>query len=134
MADSRNKGAAFERYIVKRLNIFFYDNGLDIKCKRNLDQYQTKDLSDIEIPLHSIECKAYKDGWWYKPAWWDQILASCGDQTPVLVYKFNNKPVRVCIPLHYINPNFPHDNFETAVVTFDTWLGILKNKLTQSAG
>ena len=134
MADSRNKGATFERDIVKRLNAFFADNDLGFKCKRNLDQYQTKNLSDIEIPLHSIECKAYKDGWWYKPAWWDQILASCGDQTPVLVYKFNNKPVRVCIPLHCINPALPHDNMQTAVVTFDQWLVILKSKLIQSAG
>ena len=134
MADSRNKGAAFERDIVKRLNEFFTDSGLDFRCKRNLDQYQTKDLSDIEIPLHSIECKAYKDGWWYAPAWWDQILAACGELTPVLVYKFNNKGVRVCIPLHYINPALPHDNMQTAVVTFDQWLVILKSKLIQPTG
>ena len=47
MADSRNKGAAFERDLVKRLNTFFADNGVvdgngqDLTCKRNLDQYQT---------------------------------------------------------------------------------------------
>jgi|TARA_R100001230_G_C5546933_1_gene75803 hypothetical protein len=129
VADSRNKGASFERDIVKRLNLFFEDNEFDFKCKRNLDQYQTKDLSDIEIPFHSIECKAYKDGWWYKPEWWKQICQACNDLTPVLVYKFNNKAIRVCIPLHYINTSLPHDNFQTAVVTFDQWLAILKQKL-----
>ena len=134
MADSRNKGATFERDIVKRLNAFFADNDLGFKCKRNLDQYHTKDLSDIEIPLHSIECKAYKEGWWFKPAWWEQILAACNDLTPVLVYKFNNKAVRVCLPLHYINPALPHDNMQTAVVTFDQWLVILKSKLIQPTG
>ena len=50
MADSRNKGAAFERDIVKRLNIFFEAQGIDVRCKRNLDQYQAKNLCDITIP------------------------------------------------------------------------------------
>ena len=67
MADSRNKGAAFERDLVKRLNTFFADNDLDLSCKRNLDQYQTAGMCDIEIPGHAIEAKAYKSGWWYSP-------------------------------------------------------------------
>ena len=41
MADSRNKGASFERDLVKRLNTFFTENGFDFECKRNLDQYQS---------------------------------------------------------------------------------------------
>ena len=130
MADSRNKGASFERDICKRLNGFFEEIGYDFKCMRNLDQYQTKDLTDIELPYHAIECKAYKDGWWFKPVWWKQILAACNELTPVLIYKFNNKAIRVCVPLHYINPSLPHDNDQTAVVTFDQWLVILKTKLT----
>ena len=44
MADSRNKGAAFERDICKRLNAFFEQSGLETRVKRNLDQYQTSKL------------------------------------------------------------------------------------------
>jgi len=126
MADSRNKGAAFERDIVKRINAFADQHALGFTCKRNLDQYQTADLCDIQIPRHSIECKAYKSGWWFAPAWWEQVCAACGDDTPVLIYKFNNKAIRVCVPLYAINENMARDNSRTAVVTLDEWLELLK--------
>ena len=126
MADSRNKGATFERDIVKRINAFADQHALGFTCKRNLDQYQTADLCDIQIPRHSIECKAYKSGWWYAPAWWDQVCAACGDNTPVLIYKFNNKSIRVCLPLYAINENMARDNSRTAVITLDEWFELLK--------
>ena len=131
MADSRNKGAAFERDLVKRLNTFFADNGIvdgngqDLTCKRNLDQYQTAGMCDIEIPGHAIEAKAYKSGWWYAPAWWDQVCEACGDRTPVLIYKFNNKAIRVCVPIHAINPGSEHDNAQTVVMTLVQWFILL---------
>jgi hypothetical protein len=136
MADSRNKGAAFERDIVKRINAFADQHALGFTCKRNLDQYQTADLCDIQIPRHSIECKAYKSGWWFAPAWWEQVCAACGDDTPVLIYKFNNKAIRVCLPLYAINENMARDNSRTAVVTLDEWLELLKagfNKQQEAA-
>ena len=126
MADSRNKGATFERDIVKRINAFADQHTLGFQCKRNLDQYQTADLCDIQIPRHSIECKAYKSGWWYAPAWWEQVCAACGDNTPVLIYKFNNKAIRVCLPLYAINENMARDNSRTAVITLDEWFDLLK--------
>ena len=49
--NSRNKGAKFERDIAKILNGFFVDNEIDYETKRNLDQYQQKDLC---IPLYAI--------------------------------------------------------------------------------
>ena len=131
MADSRNKGATFERDIVKRINAFADQHTLGFQCKRNLDQYQTADLCDIQIPRHSIECKAYKSGWWYAPAWWEQVCAACGDNTPVLIYKFNNKAIRVCLPLYAINENMARDNSRTAVVTLDEWLELLKVSFEQ---
>tara|TARA_A100001391_G_scaffold122056_1_gene83248 strand:- start:1011 stop:1421 length:411 start_codon:yes stop_codon:yes gene_type:complete len=127
MADSRQKGAAFERDIVRRINAFASDNALGFACKRNLDQYQTADLCDIKIPGHSIECKAYKSGWWYAPAWWNQVCEACGDDIPVLIYKFNNKPIRVCVPLYAINENLPRNNARTAVITLDEWFELLKS-------
>ena len=131
MADSRNKGASFERDIVKRINAFADQHALGFTCKRNLDQYQTADLCDIQIPNHAIECKAYKSGWWFAPAWWEQVCAACGDDTPVLIYKFNNKAIRVCLPLYAINENMARDNSRTAVVTLDEWLELLKVSVEQ---
>ena len=126
MVDSRQKGATFERDIVRKLNDFFAGHGFDVTCKRNLDQYQTNNLCDIEIPFHAIECKAYKDGWWWRPEWWKQVCEACDDRIPVLVYKFNNKQPRVCVPMHAINPDLPHDNALTTVMTFDDWLAIMR--------
>ena len=131
MADSRSKGASFERDIVKRINAFADQHALGFTCKRHLDQYQTADLCDIQIPTHAIECKAYKSGWWFAPAWWEQVCAACGDDTPVLIYKFNNKAIRVCLPLYAINENMARDNSRTAVVTLDEWLELLKVSFEQ---
>ena len=126
MPDSRTKGAAFERAVCKRLNTFFVDEGIDLSVKRNLDQYQAKDLCDIELPGYAIECKAYKSGWWHLTAWWDQVCDACGDKTPILIWKFNNKPIRVTLPLHAINERLPVNNASIAVITFETWLDMLR--------
>ena len=125
MADSRNKGASFERDIVKRINVFSDEHSLGFQCKRNRDQYQTADLCDIQIPNHAIECKAYKSGWWYAPAWWDQVCQSANGRTPILIWKFNNKGIRVTLPLHALNPALPRDVTKTAVLDLDQWLELL---------
>jgi len=122
MADSRIKGAAFERDIVRRINAFADQHTLGFQCKRNLDQYQTADLCDIQIPRHSIECKAYKEGCWYQNAWWDQVLESCGEKIPVLIWKFNNKPPRVVVPTYFLNDSFAKNNSRTVVMSLDEWL------------
>jgi hypothetical protein len=126
MVDSRNKGAAFERDIVKRLNVFFEENDLEVRCKRNLDQYQAKDLCDIEIPGYAIECKAYKSGWWFSQNWWKQVCDAAGERTPVLIWKFNNKPIRVTLPISSINAGFEFGG--VAVVAFEDWLDLLKQE------
>ena len=133
MADSRNKGAAFERAIVNRLNAFFEERGDTIECKRNLDQYQANNLCDIEIPGYAIECKAYKSGWWFAPAWWDQVCQSANGRTPVLVWKFNNKGIRVTVPLYALNPALPRDVSQTAVLEFDQWLATLSANMSEAA-
>ena len=133
MADSRNKGAAFERAIVKRLNAFFEERGDAIECKSKLDQYQANNLCDIEIPGYAIECKAYKSGWWFAPAWWDQVCRSANGRTPVLVWKFNNKGIRVTVPLYALNPALPKDVSQTAVLEFDQWLATLSASISEAA-
>ena len=47
MVNSRNKGAAFERVMVNKINTLLESKGLDTRVKRNLDQYQTKGMADI---------------------------------------------------------------------------------------
>tara|TARA_R110002012_G_scaffold181582_2_gene347993 strand:+ start:456 stop:872 length:417 start_codon:yes stop_codon:yes gene_type:complete len=126
--NSRNKGASFERDIAKRLNTFFKQKGIDFKVKRNLEQYQEKDLGDLNIPKHIIECKRYASGNWYKEDWWQQVCASCGNDIPVLIWKYNHQPIRVCVPLWAVaGHNFEKhgdspDNSVTIVFTFEHWL------------
>ena len=127
MVNSRNKGASFEREVVKNLNEFFSQNNLDVTCKRNLDQYQQSGECDIPIPFHAVECKHYKEGNWLKSEWWRQVCDSAKDnEIPVLVFKFNRIPTRVCIPLHAINTDWEVDNQKIAVIPFEDWLDVLK--------
>ena len=126
--NSRNKGASFERDIAKRLNSFFKEKGVNFKVKRNLEQYQEKDLGDLNIPNHIIECKRYASGTWYKEDWWQQVCDSCGNDIPVLIWKYNHQPIRVCVPLWAMSeqsynrhPESP-DNSVTIVLTFEHWL------------
>ena len=125
MADSRNKGAAFERDICKRLNAFFEQSGLETRVKRNLDQYQTSKLCDIEIPGYAIECKAYKSGRWFLSDWWEQACEAANDRVPALIWKFNNQPIRVALPIQALRPDLPGE--VTIVVSFDDWLDILRD-------
>jgi hypothetical protein len=127
MADSRNKGAAFERDLVKRLNTFFADNDLDLSCKRNLDQYQTAGMCDIEIPGHAIEAKAYKSGWWYSPAWWVQVCEACGDRVPVLIYKYDRQPIKFVFRLSDLMGAGYEE--ETASVDYETGIMLMRELL-----
>jgi Holliday junction resolvase len=128
--NSRTKGASYERDIVKILNKFFLKNNFNFICKRNLDQYQEAGQADISgFPYHSIECKHYKEGNWYKPDWWRQVCTSADAEgtIPVLIFKFNRVPTRVAIPLHAINPDFEVDNQKIAVMSMDAWLDVIKS-------
>ena len=121
--NSRQKGASFERDIAKRLNNFFEEHAIDFKAKRNLEQYQERDLGDLNIPNHTIECKRYASGNWYKEDWWEQVCQSCGKEIPVLIWKYNHQPIRVCIPLWAVTREYEkQDNSITVVLTFENWL------------
>jgi hypothetical protein len=126
--NSRNKGAAFEREVAKILNGFFQSNHIEFTTKRNLDQYQAKDQCDLNMPFHAVECKFYKEGEWYQQGWWNQVCESAGDSLiPVLVFKYNRRPIRVCVPLHAINTELPTNNDITAVMPIESWLDVLQN-------
>lgn len=128
--NSRNKGAQFERDVAKILNQFFQDQGIDYQTKRNLDQYQQKDLCDLDIPFHAVECKSYKEGSWLKAAWWDQVCSASNGKIPTLIFKFNRVPIRVCIPLYAINLDWPRENDKICIMSMDNWLDTLKKNWT----
>jgi len=124
--NSRNKGASFEREIAKTLNTFFEEQGIDFACKRNLDQYQSKNLCDINIPFHAVECKFYKQGDWYQSGWWDQVCESAGNRIPVLIFKYNRRSTKVCIPGYALNTDWDKTNTITTVMILEDWLEVLK--------
>lgn len=110
--NSRTKGAAFERLIVKKLNECLKDLNIDQRAKRNLDQAYIKGLADIYIGQFAIECKRYGDSSsnMYKQAWWDQVINSAGDKLiPILIYKFNRRDVMAVVP-GWIVSDMPKDN------------------------
>jgi len=123
--NSRNKGAAFERDIAKTLNEFFIAEGIDYQTKRNLDQYQQKDQCDLDMPYFAVECKFYKEGDLLRAAWWDQVCKSCNGKIPALIYKFNRRPIRVCVPLSAINTGWDVDHSKVAVLSMDDFLSVL---------
>ena len=123
--NSRNKGAAFERDIAKILNEFFIAEGIDYQTKRNLDQYQQKDKCDLDMPYFAVECKFYKEGDLLRAAWWDQVCKSCNGKIPALIYKFNRRPIRVCVPLSAINTGWDVDHSKVAVLSMDDFLSVL---------
>jgi hypothetical protein len=123
---SRTKGATFERAIVKEINNFFESEGIPFSCKRNLDQYQLADLTDIDIPFHSVECKHYKDGWAYKPEWLKQTVEAAGEKIPVLIFRYNRKPIQVCLPMYAINTEWEVDPYLNCVISLDQWFEVLR--------
>tara|TARA_Y100001936_G_scaffold22090_1_gene19481 strand:- start:2548 stop:2973 length:426 start_codon:yes stop_codon:yes gene_type:complete len=100
--NSRNKGAAFERQIA---NALIEDLNLQNPVKRILEQTRTKELPDLMLGTWCIECKAYGAGAEPRPDWWEQVLASSSGQglKPALVYKFNNRPIKVRVLANSIN-------------------------------
>ena len=106
--NSRNKGAAFERQIAKAL---IEDLDLKNPVKRILEQTRTKELPDLMLGTWCIECKAYGTGAEPRPDWWDQVLTSSNQHNlkPALVYKFNNRPIKVRILASSLNKDIKND-------------------------
>ncbi len=106
--NSRNKGAAFERQIA---NALIEDLNLKNPVKRILEQTRTKELPDLMLGTWCIECKAYGSGAEPRPDWWEQVLASSSNSNmkPALVYKFNNRPIKVRILASSLNKDIQNN-------------------------
>ena len=125
MTDSRKKGAVFARQIVNYIKDHLGES-LPETPKRNLSQYQVKGEADILIPGYSIECKAYGSGATYKQAWWEQACHSSGDRFPVLIYKFNNRPIRCVIQLMAVCRSFSYDPQLVTEMSLSTWVQVVR--------
>ena len=124
---SRDKGAAFERWLCNEI-----DQHLGFRPKRNLSQYQTKGQSDIIIPGFAIECKAYanRGGYTHKKDWWVQACEQAGDNEPVLVYKYDYQEPRAVISLSVINSEFDYTGITCTLSLSDLWY-IIREKISE---
>ena len=99
--NSRTKGAAFERLIVRKINECLAKEGLEDRVARNFDQSWKAGLADIYFRNFAIECKRYgkSNTNMYKQEWWEQVLKSAGqDFIPILIYKFDRKAIYAVVP------------------------------------
>ena len=115
MADSRNKGASFEREVAKLLVL---ELGMGISFKRDLRQYQTSghgDLipSDPAFPFE-LELKRYAKG----PIsgtdkWWQQVTTAANKtgKRPALIYRYDRQPIRCVVEMQGIRCNISFEDF-----------------------
>ena len=124
MTNSRNKGAAFEREIANSLN---EELNLTLPLKRILEQTREKFLPDLILWNWYLECKRYGQGNEPVEKWWSQVLDAAKDRgIPALIYKFNNRPIKVRVPLHTINNNLLKDDQLTCDLAWKEFIFILK--------
>ena len=124
MTNSRNKGAAFEREIANSLN---EELNLTVPLKRILEQTREKFLPDLILGNWYLECKRYGQGNEPVEKWWSQVLDAAKDRgIPALIYKFNNRPIKVRVPLHTINNNLIKDDQLTCDLAWKEFIFILK--------
>ena len=125
MTNSRNKGAAFEREIAKLINEEF---SLSIPLKRILEQTREKFLPDLILGRWHLECKRYGQGNEPIEKWWGQVLESTkAEGLPALIYKFNNRPIKVRVPLYSVNPELKKNNNNTCDLLWKDFIYLLKN-------
>ena len=124
MTNSRNKGAAFEREIANSLN---EELNLTVPLKRILEQTREKFLPDLILGNWYLECKRYGQGNEPVEKWWSQVLDAAKDRgIPALIYKFNNRPIKVRVPLNTINNNLMKDDQLTCDLAWKEFIFILK--------
>ena len=122
--NQRKKGHDFERKLSRMLQ---EDLGLQKPVRRILSQYQEKDHPDLKIGRWNIECKAYKKGFEPAAAWWAQVLGVTKEEEfPALIYKFDNKPIRVRVRMSEVNPALKSKS-QVLDLNWDSFCYLLKN-------
>lgn len=122
MTNSRNKGLRFELSIASLI-----DDDLGIKLHRNLEQSRTADHGDLISSDPSwpfcIECKRYASGYQPKDEWWQQVCTASEAvrKIPILVYKFDRLPIRVRVPIGFVQLEKTYDKRYVADLDFPTF-------------
>ena len=49
---------------------------------------------------------------------------------PVLIYKFDRRPVRCVFPIHVINDDWTRKNNEVVTTSFETWCYVVREAQT----
>ena len=133
MINSKAKGSAFERKIVNLLKEFVKNNNANVHISRNFEQNFKQGQCDINFLNYAIECKFYKEGDMYKKEWWKQVCDSAEERIPVLVFKFNRRPIRVVLPFWAIMPNIEKNNEKVLICLWEHFLDIVKeNKILKA--
>ena len=127
---SRDKGAAFERWLVNEIKDQLGEQMPETRVQRNLSQYQTKGQSDILIPGFAIEAKAYAKGYKHKQGWWVQACEQAGDLEPVLVFKYDYQEPRAVVFLSLINSEYDYTGMTCTISLPDLWY-IIREKLAE---
>ena len=136
MTNSRTKGHNFERLVVKLINDFIESKGGTKFVSRNLDQAQYKGQADIYWDNFAIECKRYgqSNTNMYKQAWWNQVCNAARDKyIPILVYKFDRKPIYTVVPLYLISDEYPRDNQVAYMCSLEELCKDYKNLLNRAS-
>ena len=125
-AAARRKGHDFERSVSNKLQ-----QELGVSCKRVLDQYREGNLGDIVLEPFVIECKRYACKFDPAQAWWDQAWQAGQHMnlTPILVWKFDRRPIGAMVPLSLLADNYPNEKSYTAQVTWETLMMIIREEL-----
>ena len=133
MTNGRNKGRAFESQCIKLI-----DEALGIKLIRDIEQYRASDHGDLLGLPFTIECKRYAmaNGGMHHESWWQQVLkaheANPESLAPVLIYKYDRAPIRVVVPLYFINDEYA-GMAETVTLTLDCWFMLVREILAEQA-
>lgn len=129
MANSRNKGAAFEREVANLIK-----ECLGFDCKRNLMQTAEGGHDLLGIPQWAIECKRYAD-----PKrndivrFWAQTVEQAirVGAWPALIVKADRQPIDVYISWQGpAKDAYSEDDFHgVARISFDLWCSIVRETL-----
>ena len=129
--NQRKKGHDFERKIAKKLQ---EDLNLAKPVRRILSQYQEKNHPDLKLGRWNIECKAYKKGFEPATAWWEQVLGVTSEgEFPALIYKFDNKPIRVRIMMANLNKDFS-DKTKLVDLNWESFTYLIAEKYEEDLG
>ena len=130
MTNSRNKGLRFELQIASQLH-----DELGIKLHRDLEQTRTADHGDLISNDPSwpfcIECKRYAKGYLPKDEWWEQVCTASDlvRKIPILVYKFDRLPIRVRVPIAFVQLEKTYDKRYVADLDLPTFCYLVREIL-----